>query len=321
MWELADCKTARCSAQSPLVRPGRRSPLERAAARLPLLAHPTLPPGPLVDDDTALFDIEVKLMLEAVYLRYQHDFRDYAVTSLRRRMKQAMAQFNCERLSDLQDSLLRDAAVFARMLQYFTVQVSEFFRDPPYFKALREHVVPVLRTYPSIKLWVAGCSSGEEVWSLAIVLAEEGLLERSVIYATDINPEALHKAESGVYALDRMAQFSANYHASGGPGSLSDHFVSGYGGAAFDRRLKKNIVFADHSLATDSVFSEVHLVSCRNVLIYFNASLQDRAIGLFRDALVHRGFLGLGSKETLQFGAHARAFEPVVMPQRIYRRL
>lgn len=271
-------------------------------------------------DDTALFDIEVKLMLEAVYLRYQHDFRDYAVTSLRRRMKQAMVQFNCERLSELQDRVLHDPAMFARMLQYFTVQVSEFFRDPPYFKALRDHVVPVLRTYPSIKLWVAGCSSGEEVWSLAILLAEEGLLERAVVYATDINPEALRKAEAGVYPLDRMAHFSTNYQAAGGRGSLADYFVSGYGGAVFDRRLKKNIVFADHSLATDSVFSEVHVVSCRNVLIYFNAALQDRAIGLFRDALVHRGFLGLGSKETLQFGAHARAFESVALHERVYRR-
>jgi chemotaxis protein methyltransferase CheR len=274
-----------------------------------------------LDDQTALFDIEVKLMLEAVFLRYQHDFRDYAVTSLRRRMRQAMAQFNCERLSDLQDRVLREPEMFARMLSYFTVQVSEFFRDPSYFKALREHVVPVLRTYPSIKLWVAGCSNGEEVWSLAILLHEEGLLDRSILYATDINPEALRKAEAGVYSIDRMALYSSNYHAAGGKGSLSDHFIAGYGGAAFNRNLKKQIVFADHSLATDSVFSEVHFVSCRNVLIYFNVGLQDRAIGLFRDALVHRGFLGLGSKETLQFGAHARAFEPLVMPQRIYRRL
>ena len=274
-----------------------------------------------MDADTALFDIEVRLMLEAVYLRYQHDFRDYAVTSLRRRMRQAMARFGCERLAHLQDRVLREPEVFAQMLQYFTVQVSEMFRDPSYFAALRREVVPMLATYPSIKVWVAGCSSGEEVWSLAVMLAEEGLLDRTLIYATDINPEALRKAEAGVYPLDRMAQFSRNYQAAGGRGSLSDHFTAAYDGVVFDRRLRRHLVFADHSLATDTVFSEVHLVSCRNVLIYFNPALQDRAIGLFRDALVHRGFLGLGSKETLQFGAHAKAFEAVVMHERIYRRV
>ncbi|MEY4563174.1 MAG: hypothetical protein RLZZ618_2451 [Pseudomonadota bacterium] len=274
-----------------------------------------------MDEDTALFDIEVKLMLEAVFLRYQHDFRNYAVTSLRRRMRQAMSRFGCKRLAELQDRVLHEPEVFAEMLQYFTVQLSELFRDPTYFKAIRDEVVPLLATYPSIKLWVAGCSSGEEVWSMAILLAEEGLLERSLIYATDINPEALRRAEAGVYPLDRMSAFSKNYLAAGGKKSLSDYYVSGYNGALFDRRLKKQVVFADHSLATDSVFSEVHLVSCRNVLIYFNPELQDRAIGLFRDALVHRGFLGLGSKESLQFGAHANAFEALVLPQRLYRRL
>jgi chemotaxis protein methyltransferase CheR len=273
-----------------------------------------------MDDDTALFDVEVKLLLEAVYLRYQHDFRDYAVTSLRRRMRQAMARFGCERLAQLQDRLLREPALFDQMLQFFTVQLSEMFRDPAYFKALREHVLPVLRTYPSFKVWIAGCSSGEEVWSLAIVLAEEGLLDRAVLYATDINPQALRRAEAGMYPIDRVAQFSRNYQQAGGTGSLSDHYTAAYEGAVFDRRLKKQIVFADHSLATDSVFSEVHLVSCRNVLIYFNPRLQDRAVGLFRDALVHRGFLGLGSRESLQFGAHAHAFEPVVAAERVYRR-
>jgi chemotaxis protein methyltransferase CheR len=260
-------------------------------------------------DDDALFDIEIRLLLEAVYLRYQYDFRDYAVTSLRRRMQQAMVDFDCTSLAQLQDRLLRDEALFNRMLQYFTVQVSEMFRDPAYFRALREHVVPVLRTYPSVKVWVAGCSSGEEVWSLAIVLAEEELLERSLIYATDINARALAKAESGIYPVKRMAGFSRNYHEAGGRGSLGDWYVAGYDNAVLDRRLRRRVVFADHSLATDSVFSEVHLVSCRNVLIYFNRTLQDRAIGLFREALVHRGFIGLGAGESLRFGEHAGAFE------------
>jgi chemotaxis protein methyltransferase CheR len=271
-------------------------------------------------DENALFDLEVKLLLDAVYLRYQQDFRDYAVTSVRRRMQHALTHFRCEHLGELQHRLLHEPALFQQALQFFTVQLSEMFRDPGYFLALRREVVPVLQTYPSLKLWVAGCSSGEEVWSLAVVLAEEGLLERSVIYATDINPQALRTAEAGVYPLERVAQFSRNYQAAGGRGSLSDHFTAGYEHAVFDRRLRKQIVFADHSLATDSVFSEVHFVSCRNVLIYFNRELQDRAVGLFREALVHRGFLGLGSKETLQFGAHADAFEAWVANERIYRK-
>jgi len=274
-----------------------------------------------MDEETALYDIEIRLMLEAVYLRWHHDFRDYAVSSLRRRMRAAMAHFGCERLSQLQDRVLHEPEVFAQMLQFFTVQMSDLFRDPAYFQALRTQAVPLLATWPSIKLWVAGCSSGEEVWSLAIMLREEGLLERSIIYATDINPEALRRAEAGVYALDRMAPFSRNYLAAGGRGSLSDHYTSAYGAAKFDPALRRQVVFADHSLATDSVFSEVHLVSCRNVLIYFNAALQNRAVGLFKESLVHRGFLGLGSRETLQFGAHAGDFEILDAQARIYRRL
>ena len=281
------------------------------------MVEPT-PVGP--GDEDALFDIELRLLLEAVMLRYQHDFRDYAVASLRRRLRMAMERFGCATLTQLQDRVLHDPATFARMLQFFTVQVSEMFRDPSYFLALREEVLPVLATWPSLKVWVAGCSSGEEVWSLAILFAEERLLERTVVYATDIHPSAIERAEKGVYPLERMAQFSRNYRAAGGRGSLSDHYSEAYGGAVFSRRLKSRILFADHSLATDSVFSEVHLVSCRNVLIYFNRPLQDRAVGLFRDSLVRHGYLGIGPRETLQFGAHADAFELIAPEARIYRR-
>jgi len=271
--------------------------------------------------EAALFDLELGLLLEAIYQRYHYDFRQYAVSSLRRRVRQAMGRFDCARVSDLQHRLLHEPDVFAQAMQYFTVQVSEMFRDPDYFRVLREQVVPVLRTYPSCKIWVAGCSTGEEVWSLAILLHEEGLLERTLIYATDINPEALAAAESGVFDIERIAQFSRSYQQAGGRASLADYYTTAYNGALFDRRLKRNIVFADHSLATDHVFSEVHLVSCRNVLIYFNRGLQDRAIGLFHEALVHRGFLGLGSKESLQFGAHAADFEPCAREQRLYRKV
>jgi len=266
------------------------------------------------------FDIELRLLLEAVYLKYQHDFRHYAPASLRRRMHQAMERFECPTLSHLQARVLHEPAVFAAMLQYFTVQVSEMFRDPAYFRALRERVLPILQTYPFVKVWVAGCSTGEEAWSYAILLREAGLLERAIIYATDINPAALATAEAGVYALDRVAGFSANYLAAGGTGSLSDYYTAAYGQAMLDKSLRAQLVFSDHSLATDNVFSEVELVSCRNVLIYFDRQLQSRAIGLFHDALVPRGFLGIGSKETLRFSPRAGSFEEFAPAERIYRK-
>jgi chemotaxis protein methyltransferase CheR len=269
----------------------------------------------------SVFDIELKLLLEGILLQYQHDFRNYSVASLSRRVRQAMERFSCGTVSQLQDRVLHDPAVFSQMLQYFTVQVSEMFRDPAYFRALREKVVPVLRTYPSIKIWVAGCSSGEEVWSLAIMLEEEGLLDRTMIYATDINVEALKIAESGIYAIDRIAQFSNNYQLAGGQKSLSDYYTAAYNGAIFDRHLRRQFVFADHSLATDSVFSEVHMVSCRNVMIYFNRELQDRATGLFHEALVNRGFLGLGMKESMRFTSHADVFREFALAEKIYQRM
>jgi chemotaxis protein methyltransferase CheR len=216
--------------------------------------------------------------------------------------------------------VLHDAAAFGRLLQVLTIPVSEMFRDPTYFRALREQVVPVLRTYPSIKVWVAGCSTGEEVYSLAILLREEGLLARSILYATDINPASLERARRGIFGLDDVRKYTANYQQAGGQRAFSDYYTAAYDGALFDRSLADNITFADHSLATDSVFSETHLVSCRNVLIYFNRRLQDRAFGLFHDSLCHRGFLGLGSKETLDFSSYADRFEPVVRDERIYRK-
>lgn len=266
------------------------------------------------------FDLEVELLLQAVYVKYQHDFRRYARASMRRRLRHAMRRFGCDSLSQLQHALIHDPAAFPLLLQYLTVQVSEMFRDPPYFAALRALVVPVLRTYPSIKVWVAGCSTGEELWSMAILLAEEGLADRTIFYATDIDPQALRKAQSAVYDLDRIAGFSRNYLAAGGRSSLSDYYVAAYGGATFGRSLPCQVVFADHSLATDSVFSEVHLVSCRNVLIYFDRPLQNRALGLFRDALPHGGFLGLGSRESIAFSECAPDFSEVLPGSRLYRR-
>jgi chemotaxis protein methyltransferase CheR len=266
------------------------------------------------------FDIELRLLIEAIYHKYHYDFRQYAMASLRRRVKAALARFNCRTLSQLQDRVLHDASIFPQLLDFLTVPVSEMFRDPAYFRALRDNVVPLLRTYPSLKVWVAGCSTGEEVYSLAILLREEGLLERSLIYATDINPQTLQKAEAGVYEVERVAGFTENHRKAGGRQSLSEFYTAAYSRAVFDKALKQHIVFSDHSLATDSVFAEVQLVSCRNVLIYFNRELQDRAIGLFREALCRKGFLGIGAKESLRFSSHAEAFEPVSQAERIYQK-
>jgi chemotaxis protein methyltransferase CheR len=266
------------------------------------------------------FDIELQLLIDAIYLRYHYDFRGYAEASLKRRLTTAMGRFGCQTLSQLQDKVLHEPSTFSAVLDFLTVPVSEMFRDPPFFLALRENVVPLLRTYPSLKVWVAGCSTGEEVYSLAILLREEGLLERTLIYATDINPQTLQKAEAGVYEVDRIAGFTDNHRRSGARSSLSDYYTAAYGRAVFDKTLKQNIVFSDHSLATDSVFAEVQLITCRNVLIYFNRELQDRALGLFREALCRRGFLGIGSKESLRFSVHAGAFEELVPEHRIYKR-
>jgi chemotaxis protein methyltransferase CheR len=269
----------------------------------------------------SLADIEIRLLVEAVFLRYGHDFREYAQASLKRRVLQAQQRMGAASISALQERVLHDPKAFAQLLQYLTVPVSEMFRDPPYFLALREHVVPVLRTYPSLKLWVAGCSTGEEPYSLAILLREEGLLERTILYATDINHASLDKAKQGIFALDAMQNFTRNYQRAGGTRSFSDYYTAAYGGALFDKSLRDSITFADHSLATDAVFSETHFISCRNVMIYFNRQLQDRAVGLFHESLIHRGFLGLGTKETLEFSAHAHRFEPVSRRERIYRKL
>jgi chemotaxis protein methyltransferase CheR len=266
------------------------------------------------------FDIELKLLLEAVYLKYQHDFRHYSMSSLRRRLSQALEEFGLATLSQLQHRIIQNPDDFSRLFQYLTVQVSEMFRDPAYFLALREHVLPLLKTYPSIKVWVAGCSTGEELWSLKILFEEEGLAERTLFYATDISPDALARAEAGIYALDRIAGFTQNYIASGGRRSLSDYYHAAYGGARFSGSLKERVVFADHSLATDEVFLEAHLVSCRNVLIYFDRPLQNRALGLFESALVRRGFLGLGSKESLRFSSRHEAFDDFRARERIYQK-
>lgn len=272
--------------------------------------------------DTAMKteDIELQLFLEAVYQRYHYDFRGYSKASIKRRLLLARERIGCTTFSALQERMLHDSAVLPQLLDYLTVQVSDMFRDPGYFRALREQILPHLKTYPSLKVWVAGCSSGEELYSLAILFREEGLENKTMFYATDINAGALAKAEAGVYDLQRIALFTRNHRLAGGRGSLSDYYRAAYGAARFDKTLRRRTVFSDHSLVSDSVFAEVHLVSCRNVLIYFDRPMQDRAIGLFKEALVRKGFLGVGARESLRFNAHVKAFTELLPGARIYQK-
>jgi len=265
-------------------------------------------------------DIEIQLFLEALHRRYHYDFRQYARASIKRRVIQATTQLGFSSVSALQEGVLHDATLLPRLLNYLTVQVSEMFRDPSYFRALREQVMPHLKTYPSLKVWVAGCSHGEELYSLAILFREEGLYDRTLFYATDINPDALNAAEMGIYPQDLIRKFTENHQQSGGRTSLSDYYRADHGRAAFDKTLRERVVFSDHSLVTDSVFGEMHLISCRNVMIYFDRELQDRAVGLFRDSLVRKGFLGLGAKESLRFSRHASGFADFVREEKIYQR-
>ena len=265
-------------------------------------------------------DIELRMLMEAIFLKYSYDFRDYTGASQKRRVLHAMAEMGCATISQLQSRVLHEAAAFSQLLQYLTIPVTEMFRDPDYYNALREHVIPVLSTYPSLKIWVAGCSTGEEVYSLAILLKEEGLLERSIIYATDINPQSLERARKGVFPLEHMRTYTANYQAAGGRYAFSDYYTAAYNAALFDRSLCENVTFADHSLATDAVFAETQFISCRNVMIYFKKKLQERALGLFHESLCHRGFLGLGGKESIDFSSYGPKFEVLARRERLFRK-
>lgn len=265
-------------------------------------------------------DLEVDQLLEAVFRRYHCDFRRYARPSILRGVARARASLQCATVTHLLDRVVHDPAAHSVLLRALTIQVSDFFRDPEYFRALRERVIPHLATYPSVRVWVAGCGAGEEAHSIAILLYEEGLLHRSLIYATDIEPESLRIALTGAYDVSRVRGFAENYLRAGGRASFSDYYTADSSRAVIIPQLRDRILFSDHSLATDAVFAEVQLVSCRNVLIYFNREMQERAIALFRDSLCPRGFLGLGPKETLALSAQATRFKTLALNERIYRR-
>lgn len=264
---------------------------------------------------------EITSLLEAVYVQYKYDFRSYSRASMRRRIGQSLSSLNYQTIPTLQENILKNAVIFSKLLQFLTVPVTEMFRDPTYFRSFREKVIPVLRTYPSLKIWIAGCSTGEEVYSFAIILKEEGLLEKTIIYATDINEHSLNLATAGIFKLEDIQGFTSNYHASGGKEEFSNYYTVGYNSVIFSNSLKQNVVFSDHSLATDNVFSEVQFVSCRNVLIYFQKSLQARSIGLFNDSLCRKGFMGLGPKETIEYSNNSENFRFIDKANRIYQKV
>ncbi len=266
-------------------------------------------------------NIEFDLILQAIYQKYGYDFRDYAKASIRRRLRYRLSQSNLKTISEMQHKLLCDEEFFDTLLLDLTINVTEMFRDPSFFKALREIVIPELKEQPFIKVWHAGCSSGEEIYSAAILLKENGMYESSLIYATDTNEIVLDKAKSGIFPIEKMKDFTVNYRKAGGLASFADYYTARYDNAIMDNSLKKNIVFSNHNLVTDSVFGEMDMIMCRNVLIYFNRELQDRVFRLFRDSLRPGGFLCLGSKETIRFSSYSDNFENVAEKEKIYRRV
>lgn len=265
-------------------------------------------------------DIEVDLLLEAIFERYGHDFRNYARASINRRVKRFLSDSGCKTVSEMIPRLLHEKAFFEKMVRYFSITVTEMFRDPPVYQSIRKQVVPVLKTYPYIRAWNAGCATGEEAYSLAILLKEEGMYERTTLFATDFNDEALEKAREGIYLPENVKEATANYQKAGGINSFSDYYHARYGAVAIDPSLKKNITFANHNLVTDSVFSEMHLILCRNVLIYFSKPLQDRVLKLFSESLVPNGFLCLGTRESIAFSEVAEHFKPINEKLRIFQK-
>jgi chemotaxis protein methyltransferase CheR len=264
--------------------------------------------------------IEITLLLEGIYQYYGFDFRDYAKASLRRRLWRRVNAEGLHNISGLQERVLHDPGAMERLLVDLSINVTSMFRDPGFFAAFRSQVVPILRPHPFIRVWNAGCSTGEETYSLAILLREVGLYDRSRIYATDMNEAVLHTAAEGIYPLARMKEFTENYLRAGGSRSFSDYYRAAYGGAQLDRSLTENVVFAQHNLVTDRSFNEFHVIVCRNVMIYFDRALQDRVNELFLDSLADKGVLALGRKERVGHTGRVGDYEAIDALERIYRK-
>jgi chemotaxis protein methyltransferase CheR len=279
-----------------------------------------VPTGPTASRDE-LERIEIDLLLEGIFRRYGFDFREYAPASLKRRLWRRVHAEGLKSVSALQERVLHDSACMERLLLDLSINVTAMYRDPSFYAAFRQKVVPLLRTYPFARVWNAGCSTGEEVYSLAILLREEGLYDKTRIYATDINDSVLERARAGVFPLDKMQEYTQNYIAAGGTRSFSEYYAAGYDGAAFSPELIENVVFAQHNLVSDRSFNEFHVIMCRNVMIYFDKPLQDRVHGLFHDSLATFGVLALGHKESIRFTPHETGYEELDGEERLYRKM
>jgi chemotaxis protein methyltransferase CheR len=278
-------------------------------------------PGPPLSYSSDLERLEIELLLEGVFRHYGFDFRSYAYASIRRRLWKRVEGEGLSSISELQARILHDPDAMERLLLDLSVNVTAMFRDPSFYKELRERVIPLMRTYPFIRIWHAGCSTGEEVFSMAILLEEEGLYDRARLYATDINDVVLQRARQGIFPLDRMQEYTENYMRAGGKKSFSEYYTAKYDGALFTPSLTRNIVFSQHNLVTDRSFSEFHVIFCRNVLIYFDKALQNRVHSLFYDSLVMFGILALGSKESLKFSQYEPCYEKLSAAEKIYRKV
>ena len=278
-------------------------------------------PGPPLGYGPELERVEIELLLEGIFRQYGFDFRSYAFASIRRRLWKRVEAEQLTNISELQARVLHDQDAMERLLLDLSVNVTSMFRDPQFYVMFRGTVVPLLRTYPFIRIWHAGCSTGEEVYSMAILLEEAGLYDRARIYATDINEVVLQQARRGIFPLDRMQEYTENYIRAGGTRSFSEYYTAKYDGALFDQRLVRNAVFAQHNLVTDRSFSEFHVIFCRNVLIYFDKDLQNRVHTLFYDSLVRLGVLCLGSKESLKFSRYESCYERLDATEKVYRKI
>ena len=265
-------------------------------------------------------NIEIELLLEAIYRRYGYDFRDYSRAHVKRRILHRLANSGLKSISEIQGQVLHNKDCFESLIRDLSINVTEMYRDPGFYKIVRDEVIPILRTYPYLKIWHAGCSTGEEVYSFAIMLKEEGLNNRTQIYATDINRDVLEVAKKGIYSIENIKNYTANYQKAGGRNSFSDYYIAKYNSVMVDPLLKQNIVFAEHNLVTDSVFAEVNMVVCRNVLIYFNRELQNKVLRLFDKSLVKGGFIGLGNKETLMFTDISSAYSVLSEREKVYKK-
>ncbi len=271
-------------------------------------------------DEEVIFEGKVEELISEIYHLYGYDFRGYARASVYRRIKRFLQNKNVQSIDVLRPLLFKDSSYFENFVQEITVNVTEMFRDPGFFLSLRQNVLPILSTYPHIKIWDAGCSTGEELFSLCILLQEEGLLDKTKIYATDINQKVLRQAKEGIFPASNIATYTSGYYAAGGKKEFSSYYVSNYGSMKFNSSLIRNVVFYPHNLATDSSFNEFHLILCRNVLIYFDRELQERVFNLFNESLVSLGYLGLGRKETLAMSELHRKFQLTDKDNRIYRK-